>query len=152
MTLEASPGLEEAAGCLIVDGVRCRVPVQPPLLNFECEDVLRLDGRPRTRKVDEIIVHESVTRSAATTLAVLRKRRLGIHLIIDAAGLVTQHGDLYRDRMSHAGPHNARSIGIEVVNPYYPKYLRPGLPWRETIAAPWAHKNRYVLPTPCSPA
>jgi len=40
------------------------------------------------------------------------------------------------------------SAWVEVVNPYYPSYLKPGLPWDHVIKAPWAHKGEYVLPTP----
>jgi hypothetical protein len=34
------------------------------------------------------------------------------------------------------------------VNPYYPNYLKPGMAWSTVIDAPWAHKKKYVLPTP----
>ena len=51
------------------------------------------------------------------------------------------------DRLAHAGGHNGPSVGIEVVNPYYPKYMRPMLRWKRVIDAPWAHRQRYVVPT-----
>jgi hypothetical protein len=98
--------------------------------------------------VSEIIVHESVTRDVATTLRVLRRRRLGVHFLIAADGEVLQLADPITTRLEHAAPHNARSIGIEVVNPYEPRLLRRGLPWNRTIAARWAHGGHYVLPTP----
>ena len=78
----------------------------------------------------------------------LERSKLGVHFIVGPDGAVTQHGDLVRDRLAHAGGHNAPSVGIEVVNPYYPKYLKPNLPWSTVIEAPWAHKKRYVVPTP----
>lgn len=119
------------------------------ITNFHDPAVHRFDGRHRTgRTVTELIVHESVTRSAADTVAVLKRRRLGVHLIVAADGRVTQHGDLANDRLAHAGGHNGPSVGIEVTNPYYPKYLRDGLPWSRVIDAPWAHRDRYVVPTP----
>ena len=34
------------------------------------------------------------------------------------------------------------------MNPYYPRYLADGLPWARVIDAAWAHRGRYVLPTP----
>ncbi|ACY13524.1 hypothetical protein [Haliangium ochraceum] len=46
-----------------------------------------------------------------------------------------------------AGGHNRPSVGIEVVNPYYPRNLRDALPWKRVIDAPWAHEKRYVVPT-----
>ena len=117
--------------------------------NFHDPEVHRFTGRDRSgRAVTEVIVHESVTRSAADTVAVLKRRRLGVHLVVAADGRVIQHGDLAHDRLAHAGGHNGPSVGIEVTNPYYPKYLRDGLPWSRVIDARWAHRGRYVLPTP----
>jgi hypothetical protein len=89
-----------------------------------------------------------VTRSAVSTVAVLRRRHLGVHFIVAPDGAVTQHGDLANERLAHAGGHNGPSVGIEVVNPYYPYLLHDDLPWRRTIFAPWAHRGAYVLPTP----
>ena len=63
-------------------------------------------------------------------------------------GAFTQHGDLATEILWHASQHNGPSFGVEVVNPYYPSYLKPGLPWDRVIKAPWAHKGEYVLPTP----
>jgi len=34
------------------------------------------------------------------------------------------------------------------VNPYYPSDLKPSMAWSRVIDAPWAHKKKYVLPTP----
>jgi N-acetylmuramoyl-L-alanine amidase len=80
---------------------------------------------------------------------VLKRRGLSVHLIIGPDGQFTQHGDLATDVLWHAGPvHNVPSVGVEVVNPYYPRYLRRGLPWTRTIEAPWAHQGHYVVPTP----
>jgi hypothetical protein len=45
--------------------------------------------------------------------------------------------------MIHAGAHNSHSIGLECQNVYY-HHLAPERPW---IAAKWAHKGKYVLPT-----
>ncbi|OQX69643.1 MAG: hypothetical protein B6A08_04525 [Sorangiineae bacterium NIC37A_2] len=93
-------------------------------------------------------MHETVTRSVDSTIAVLKKRGLSVHLVMDADGALTQHGDLATDILWHASQHNGASFGVEVVNPYYPSYLKPGLPWSRVIKAPWAHKGEYVLPTP----
>jgi hypothetical protein len=134
---------------LIIDGRP--LPVLDGLLvrNYTESEVTRFNGKDRSgRPVTEVIVHETVTRSVASTIRVLEKRKLGVHLIVGPDGAITQHGDLARDRLAHAGGHNAPSVGIEVVNPYYPKYLKPDLPWSSVIEAPWAHKKRYVLPTP----
>jgi hypothetical protein len=111
--------------------------------------VHRFAGLDRTGKpVTELVVHETVTCSAKETVAALIQRGLGVHLVLDEEGRFTQHGDLANDIMAHASQHNRPSIGIEVVNPYYPSYLKPGTAWSAVIDAPWAHKQKYVLPTP----
>jgi len=133
----------------IVGGKEIEPPPGLDVLNFNDSSVHRFRGRDRTGKpVTELVIHESVTRSAADTVAVLKKRRLGVHLVLDEHGRFTQHGDLAVDRLAHAIQHNGPSIGIEVVNPYYPSYLKPGMAWSAVIDAPWAHKKKYVLPTP----
>jgi hypothetical protein len=101
----------------------------------------------RARAV-ELVIHETVTRSVDSTIAVLKKRGLSVHLVMGPDGALTQHGDLATDVLWHASQHNGASFGVEVVNPYYPSYLKPGLPWSRVIKAPWAHKGEYVLPTP----
>jgi len=127
-------------------------PIDPSpgmdVLNFNAAGVHRFRCRDRAgRPVTELVIHETVTRSAEETVAVLKKRRLSVHLILDEHGRFTQHGDLANDNLAHASQHNVASVGIEVVNPYYPSYLKPGMPWSTVIDAPWAHKKKYVLPT-----
>lgn len=119
------------------------------LLNHTHPQVPRLLGPLRGNvKVTELIVHESVTTGRDRTVAVLRKRKLGVQFILDPHGQVTQHADLVHDRMAHAGwRHNSRSIGIEVVNPYYPEYVpKDSSVWERAIDANWAHKKKYVVP------
>jgi N-acetyl-anhydromuramyl-L-alanine amidase AmpD len=108
----------DAASGFIVAGQVLSPPTGLDLTNFQNKEVHRFSGRDRTgRAVTELVVHESVTRSAADTVAVLKRRRLGVHLIVAADGRVTQHGDLAHDRLAHAGGHNGPSVGIEVTNP-----------------------------------
>ena len=134
---------------IIIDGCPLTPPDGVSVRNYTEPDVCRFKGKDRSGKpVTEVVVHETVTRSVDSTIRVLEKRKLGVHLIVGPDGAVTQHGDLARDRLAHAGGHNAPSVGIEVVNPYYPEYLKPNLPWSTVIEAPWAHKRRYVVPTP----
>lgn len=104
----------------------------------------------RASDVTQVVVHESVTRSAASTEAVLRKRNLSVHLMVVPTGEVQQHGDLGRLRLVHAAGQNGPSVGIEVVNPYYPGIRdRIGLStWKRVLKAAWAHKGRYLVPTP----
>jgi len=134
---------------IIVDGDLLDAPDGLNIINYHSPDIQRFRGRNRCgRRVSEIIVHDTVTRSVDTTIRVLNRRKLGVHFIIGPGGEVTQHGDLATDWLYHAGRHNRSSVGIEVVNPYYPKYCKPGLPWVRNIEAPWAHRGVFVLPTP----
>lgn len=141
--------MSAATDTLIVAGTDVVAPEGLRVRNYRDPDVTRFKGRDRSgRPVTELILHETVTRSVDATVKVLLKRKLGVQLIVGPDGEVTQHGDLARDRLAHAGGHNGPSVGIEVVNPYYPKYASAKLPWKRIIDAPWAHHRRYVVPTP----
>jgi hypothetical protein len=113
--------------------------------------------RNQTRRgpVTEVILHETVTRSHDATVKVLQPatagnpggRGLGVHFIVEADGMVYQHGDLATDLLWHAGQHNGPSVGIEVVNPYEPRFMPAKGPWTTVIVAPWAAGGKYVVPT-----
>lgn len=141
----------QATTPLLVGGRRVSGPEGVVVRSFEDDPrVARFDGpMRRPEDVDEVVVHETVSRSGAATARILRQRGLGVQLVVDEAGVLVQHGDLLA-RLSHAGRvHNARGVGIEVVNPYYPRLLRPRDPWTRVLEdAPWAHEKRYVLPLP----
>jgi hypothetical protein len=94
--------------------------------------------------ITEVVIHESVTDSREETVAVLKKRSLGVHLIVERDGSVTQHAPLTRQCAHASSPHNVRSIALEIVNPYYGHRALEGQP---TINAVWAHKGVYALPT-----
>jgi len=94
--------------------------------------------------VDQVVIHESVTSSRANTVRVLEARGLSVHYIVDRVGSVTQHAPL-ADQCAHAGgKHNRRSVAVEVVNRYYGSQGAEGEP---DIAAVWAHRGWYILPT-----
>lgn len=131
---------------LVIGGVEVAGPPDVEVRTFRADGEWRFPAQRHRARVTELVVHETVTRSTASTVAVLRKRGLSVQLILSPEGVLTQHGDL-ADVLWHAGPgHNAQSIGVEVVNPYLPRYARP--PWTRSIDAPWAAEGRYVLPTP----
>lgn len=130
----------------IVGGEGIDKPCGLQLKNWLAPDVQRWQ-KPRNVDVTQIIVHESVTRSVADTVSILTRKGLGVHLMHGPDGETVQHGDLLGDWLYHAAPLNKNSVGLEIVNPYYPEYLRNGMPWGRTILAPWAHKGQYVLPT-----
>ena len=134
---------------LIARGIATSAPEGVAVRTYLEDGLVRFASKGQRQRVTEIVIHETVTRSVASTLAVLKKRGLSVHLVLGPDGELTQHGDLVSDVLWHAGPaHNGRSFGVEVVNPYYPRLLRSGLPWSRTIKAPWAHEGQYVLPTP----
>jgi N-acetylmuramoyl-L-alanine amidase len=133
---------------LVVSGISVPPPDEVAVRSWRDGEV-RFAPKGRRRVATELVIHETVTRDAATTVAVLQRRGLSVHLVLGPDGAVTQHGDLATDVLWHAGAvHNLSSFGIEVVNPYYPRLLRKSLPWDTVIRAPWAHEGQYVLPTP----
>ncbi len=136
------------SGGFIVGG-KATCPVEGLSIRTFAEDgVHRFASKGKRARAVELVIHETVTRSVDSTIAVLKKRGLSVHLVMGADGALTQHGDLATDILWHASQHNGASFGVEVVNPYYPSYLKPGLPWDRVVKAPWAHKGEYVLPTP----
>ncbi len=146
----ASSSVVKPAGTLIIaDGVEVSGPAGVPVQTYEAHGLLRFaaQGKPRKR-VTELVIHETVSSSVASTVEVLQKRGLSVHLILGPDGTLYQHGDLVRDVLWHAAGHNTNSFGVEVVNPYDPQQLQAGLPWTRVIDAPWSWKGRYVLPTP----
>lgn len=107
-------------------------------------EVANLAARERDPlDVDEIVVHESVTKDWQTTQRVLQKRDLGVHIQIEKDGSVTQHADLGREIAYHMPRHNRRSIGVEIVNLYEPRHDSSA---RRIDDAPWAHGDSYILP------
>lgn len=97
--------------------------------------------------VDMIIIHESCTRTRTACEAVLRRKGLGVHFLVDEFGKLWAYNDPAQEALGHAGPLNTRSIGVELVNPYYPADAT-GKIWaaRPIIKARWAHKGWYVVP------
>jgi hypothetical protein len=149
--------LDMAADTLIVHGVEYdATPIK--VENFSAgngEINYRFNNQRRKGPVNEIVVHETVTRSSLSTVKVLEPktaanpggRGLGVHFIIDPDGTAYQHGDLSDDLLWHATMHNPVSVGIETVSPYQPNLMPKDGPWSQVIAAPWAVGGKYVVPT-----
>jgi hypothetical protein len=135
------------SGGFIVSGANVCAPGLA-VRNFVDDGVHRFAAKGNRSRATELVIHETVTRGVDSTIAVLKKRGLSVHLVMGPDGALTQHGDLATDILWHASQHNGPSFGVEVVNPYYPSYLKPGLPWSRIIKAPWAHKGEYVVPMP----
>jgi len=99
----------------------------------------------RRGPLDQVVLHESVTPTAASCVKVLKRRKLGVHYTIDRDedGTVRSHVPIDR-ACSHAGSgHNHRSIAIEIINNYYGSRAKDE---DATIKAVWAHKKEYILP------
>lgn len=131
---------------IIVHGVPYDAP-ELNVTNFTVPGVARFHNQARAGEVNEFVFHETVTSSAKATVAVLLQRKLGVHFVIAPDGLVYQHGDVLDDMLWHASQHNPHSVGLELVNPYYPELVPHGSSWSTVINAPWADKKKYVVPT-----
>jgi hypothetical protein len=75
------------------------------------------------RKIDLGVTHWDVCLNADSCYKVLTRRGLSIHFTIDNDGTIRQHLDLNHIAY-HAGSSkwNAKSVGVEISNAYYPKY------------------------------
>lgn len=123
------------------EGMRVQNFLNPEVVRFK-------NGTRKPRTCNEFIQHETVTTDWKTTYKVLVKRKLGVQFIIDFDGTIYQHGDIEIDVNYHASKHNGISVGCELVNPYYPRYMpKRNSPWTKVIDAPWAHEGKYVVPT-----
>lgn len=132
----------------VIDGRLVDPPEGLMVKNFVSDGLHHFKNGRRQKPVTELVIHETVTRSAGDTVAVLKQRGLGVQFIVDEFGVVYQHGDALLDEDWHASQHNDFSIGIETVNPYYPDLRPKNSAWTQVINAPWAHKGTYVVPTP----
>lgn len=98
----------------------------------------------RRAPATEVILHESVTSSRKSTVAVLRRQNYGVHFIVGRDGTITQHVHPRTHYTVHAGgSHNRSSIAVEIVNPYYGSRASDD---DVVIPAVWAHKGEYILP------
>jgi len=167
-----APARTGVSNCLIINGKSVKLPEAMLRLGITASNYID-DGekhfsqnRSRTR-VTRFVIHESVTMSAAQTNRVLDAKRrgsgrkgknrgkgwdYGIHLNLGPDGHISCHADLVLERLVQANQLNDDSFGIEVVNPYNPKFGRG--PFTETIPGPWwcwkpkNGKKVYCLPTP----
>lgn len=133
-------------GGIVIHEQELAAPYGMQVMNFKSGGQFRFINQRRAGEVNELILHETVTSSAKATLDVIQQRNLGVHFIVGPDGTVYQHGDLRDDFLWHAAEHNPKSVGIEVVNPYYPEYMPKSGLWAKVIKAPWAHKGKYVVP------
>ncbi|HSG70970.1 MAG TPA: N-acetylmuramoyl-L-alanine amidase [Planctomycetaceae bacterium] len=148
----AQPSNRLIIGGVSEDAPTALVDAGYSISNFVDDGVQRFTARARTREPSHVVLHESVTLDVASTVRVLQRRSLGVHLMVAPDGSITNHNDLVLDQPAHANQVNSSSIGIEIINPYSPIYARP--PFNRFIAAKWwtwvpkGSPRQYVLPTP----
>lgn len=81
-------------------------------------------GKRRSRNVKNIVLHDSVTRSARSTFNVLEKKGYSTHYIIGEDGQIFECLDPAKERGIHAAKYNTTSVGIDVVSMVGRKGLR----------------------------
>lgn len=112
-----------------------------------------LAGRARRSgtAVNCVLLHQSVTRSRKGTERVLQKRGLGVCALIEPNGRLTVYGDLGARRTAHGNERNNNSVGLEIVNPYYPSSTGGNRyaprPWSDVRAGRTAHKGYEIVDT-----
>lgn len=144
-----------SSNALIIGGARVQLPAEliargGRATNYLDDGELHLAAWPRKSPLDLFVLHETAGDTAGGCEASLLHSRdkLGVHLILDHNGLVSNHGDLAAEIMRHAGGANGRSIGIEVVNPYNPVFdvepMEPTMParWWTWVPAAKAVRNQ----------
>jgi len=148
----------EFSNAIVVDGARVLLPDQLIDAGMTASNYLD-DGEPhfkhraRTKPLIHFVLHETCGNTAQGCKNTILRKGYGVQLILAHDGHLSCHGDLVRDRMVHANQLNDTSFGMEVVNPYAPKYVRDHSIWTRIIKAFWwtwcpdKKDRRYVTPT-----
>lgn len=137
--------------CFIINGEHIPSPSGVVVKNFVFDEEPVFKHRARIKKLEHFVLHETAGRTASGCKRTLLKKGYGVQLILDRKGIVSCHGDLALDVMTHANQLNKTSIGIEVVNPYAPKIAK-GMNVEYKPAEWWTWcpvktDRRYVLPS-----
>jgi hypothetical protein len=103
--------------------------------------------RPRGTVVNSAILHQSVTNTVDRCERVLQRRGLGVDFAIDHDGTVICYRDIGTHYSAHGNERNRTSVGIEVINPYYPSAARDHWKDEPIVASRTAHKGREILDT-----
>jgi hypothetical protein len=150
--------VEKFSNAIVVDGARVLLPDQMLDAGMTASNFLD-DGEPyfkhrtRTKPLIHFVLHETCGNTAQGCKNTILRKGYGVQLILAHDGHLSCHGDLVRDRMVHANQLNDTSFGMEVVNPYAPKYVRDKSIWHSLIKALWwtwcpdKKDRRYVTPT-----
>lgn len=144
------------SNALIINGERVLLPpsvlaVGATAANYLDDGEPHLSNGARVKPLETFVLHETGGNSATGCKDTIKKKGLGIHLVLDKGGLLTCHADLGSEVCWHAGQVNGYSVGIEVVNPYRPELARS--PHGVVVPAEWwtwvpkGKARQYVCPT-----
>jgi hypothetical protein len=99
-----------------------KYPIQWKTINWTDPGGKSCNSIKKDNKVNDLIVlHWTVTATAEDCIRVLKERNLGVHFIVSENGVILQLSDL-AEVTEHCRGANSRSIGIEVVDPYFLKF------------------------------
>ena len=138
---------------IVIQGKLVELPNQIHSTNYLSDGEPHLFNKPRKKQLQHIVIHETAGVSARRAKETLEKKKLGIHLILARDGKISCHADLINDVCYHGNQLNQTSIGIEVVNPYYPHIGKVvSYPVEIITAKWWTHTAKgkskgYVLPS-----
>jgi len=137
---------------VIIHGKNVELPNGIECLNFVNDHETHFKHKPRKKALQHLVIHETAGISGSGCRRTLERKGYGIHLICWRNGKFTNHCDLATETTIHANQLNGTSIGIEVVNPYYPNTARRAPYAVDAIPAQWwTHRykkeNGYVLPS-----
>lgn len=114
---------------IIIKGERVKLPEIMIASGYTATNYLD-DGEPRfshkrrQHALTNFVCHETCGSTAEGCKKTLIRKNYGVQLIMDPWGRISCHGDLVLDQMVHANQLNKMSLGMEVVNPYSPIYVR----------------------------
>jgi hypothetical protein len=110
-----------------------------------------LASGPRSKPLDRFVIHETGGNTEAGAERTMKRSHLGVHLLLDADGSVSNYADLATDICAHAGQANGVSIGLEIVNEYRPEAMAgphgPVIPAEWWTWCPPGKRREYVCPT-----
>lgn len=137
---------------VIIHGKKVELPNGIECLEYLNDHEVHFRRKPRKKPLTHLVIHETAGISGSGCRRTLERKGYGIHLICWRNGKFTNHCDLATETTIHANQLNGTSIGIEVVNPYYPRTARNAPYSYDAIPAQyWTHtikgEKGYVLPS-----
>ncbi len=144
------------SNALIINGAQ--VPLPQAVLdagatatNFLMDGEPHLVYKPRTKPLCMFIIHETGGNTEVGAERSMERNHLGVHLLLDSDGSLSNYADLATETCAHASQANGVSIGMEIVNEYRPELLcdphGPIIPAEWWTWCPPGQRREYVCPT-----